>query len=416
MQHEVDAAHQRRDQGGHALSGSLGVGDLRGTEVAARPERDAETTGQRRHRVEHQRRLGCAEGRGTGLHRHGRGERAEDHGGAGPDQLDERHPGQCLGEGLGGDAGDRDGCHGTGEDERADHRRLHVARIDLGGSEHRGVPGHGRRGVDQARHHRVLFDEVVAEGDPGQVDRVLGPLGSGDGPHERLVAVAEVGVHHVEVSLVDRDVDRLAHRAPRHVHVWTLVRQLHEVPEVVDRAVAAALVDVVDEGRAVGGHEHGGVATDLHAVFRIASVVCVDGGSVGCDDLPAHAPGEPHPLAVHLGTRRPQEFEGARVVPEVDAEFLEDRVGVLLDQGQAVLGHDLERRHGPDQVRVDARRSGLRPGSLARCPTSGSATGCIAHWPASSRVGRRRRRPESSALLLVAEGRSGSVRAVESPG
>ena len=55
--------------------------------------------------------------------------------------------------------------------------------------------------------------EVAAERDAGQLDAVGGALAGGDRAHERLVAVADVGVHHVEVALVHRHVDRLAHGA-----------------------------------------------------------------------------------------------------------------------------------------------------------------------------------------------------------
>ena len=75
--------------------------------------------------------------------------------------------------------------------------------------------------------------------------------GCGDGAHERLVAVADVRIDHVEVALVHRHVDRLADRPAAVVEVRAHVRELHEVAEVLDRAVAPAVVEVADERRAV---------------------------------------------------------------------------------------------------------------------------------------------------------------------
>ena len=83
---------------------------------------------------------------------------------------------------------------------------------------------------DQARHDRPV-GEVASEGDAGEIDRVLGPLAGGDRPHERLVAPPQVCVHHVEVALADRHVDRFAHGAARVVQVRGQVGELHEVLE-----------------------------------------------------------------------------------------------------------------------------------------------------------------------------------------
>ncbi len=118
--------------------------------------------------------------------------------------------------------------------------------VDLGGVEHRVVPHQRRRGIDQAGHHRPVV-EIAAEGDSGHLDRVDGPFGRRDRPHERLVAVPEVGVHHVEVTLADRHVDGLADGAAGVVEVGRQVGELHEVLEVGEGRVAAALVEVVHE-------------------------------------------------------------------------------------------------------------------------------------------------------------------------
>ena len=77
MQDEVDAAEDRRVERRRRLVGGLRVGDLRGAQVAAGAERDAEPAGQRGHHVQHERRLRRAERRRARLHRDRAGERAE---------------------------------------------------------------------------------------------------------------------------------------------------------------------------------------------------------------------------------------------------------------------------------------------------------------------------------------------------
>ena len=74
-----------------------------------------------------------------------------------------------------------------------------------------------------------------------------GALGSRDRSHERLVAVLQMAVHHVEVALVDRQVDRLADRAARMVQRARHVGELDEVAEILDPRVAAAFVEIADE-------------------------------------------------------------------------------------------------------------------------------------------------------------------------
>jgi hypothetical protein len=79
-----------------------------------------------------------------------------------------------------------------------------------------------------------------------------------------------VRVDHLEVALVDRQVDRLAHRAAGVVDERAGVGELHEIAEILDGAVAAALVEIVDEGRAVDRREDGGVAADRHRAGGVA--------------------------------------------------------------------------------------------------------------------------------------------------
>ena len=77
-------------------------------------------------------------------------------------------------------------------------------------------------------------------------------------------------VDHVVVPLVDRQVDGLADGAARVVQERRHVRELDEVAKVLDRPVAAPVVEVAHERRAVGGREDGVRAADLDVVRRVA--------------------------------------------------------------------------------------------------------------------------------------------------
>ena len=95
---------------------------------------------------------------------------------------------------------------------------LVVAGIDLERPEHGRVPGHRRIGVDEAGQH--VFGRPVP-------DR-YSPCRTGSSPFDRILArsgwvtepmnglsLSAYGIDHLEMALVDRQVDRLAHRAAR---------------------------------------------------------------------------------------------------------------------------------------------------------------------------------------------------------
>ena len=213
------------------------------------------------HRAD--RRLRRAEGRRARAQRHGRQEVAEDDRRARPLQLGQRAAGHGLGQRLRDGAGIGHRPHGAAEDERHDHRRLVGAGIGAQRRRHGAVPDQRRVDVDVAEDDAVPVDEIVAEDDARHVDRILGPALGRHRAHEAAVGIFDVAVDHVEMALVDRHVDRLADRAAGMVQPGRGLRELHEVAEILDRAVAAALVEVHDEGRAVGRREDDALAADL---------------------------------------------------------------------------------------------------------------------------------------------------------
>src|SRR3954452_1950081 len=407
VQHEVGAGENGWQQRRRALVRGLRVGDLRRRQRAARAERHTETAGQRGDGVQHDRRLGRTEGRRTGLHGHRRGERAEDHRRTGSYQLRERHAGQRLGQCLRGDTGRGGGGHGAGEDEGGDDARLVVAGVHLRGAQHRAVPYKRRRRIDQARDDGAVT-EIATERDAGHVDRVLRTTCRCHRAHERLVAVLQVREDHVEVPLADRDVDGLAHRATTVVEVQRLVRQLDEVAEVLDRRVPTAVVDVERERRPVVGRKHSGVAADANTARRIPAVLDVFAWRRGLHDLPAHAPRETDSCSVDRCAGVGKNLQRRRVVANLHTDFLQDRLGVVLDDLETLVADDLERFHRPRQVclGLDDVRSAQRlsPGA----PSAASAGNGFAAVVGGRHVRYsclRRRRPGAASADEVRSGR-----------
>ena len=89
--------------------------------------------------------------------------------------------------------------------------------------------------------------QVAAESNARHVDTVLRTLAQRDGAHETFVAVFDVGIHHVEVALADRDVDWLTYRAARVMNVRRHVRELYEILKISDRCITTAVVEIVNK-------------------------------------------------------------------------------------------------------------------------------------------------------------------------
>ena len=307
--------------------------------------------------------------RGAGAHRHRARERSEDDRRAGTHELRERHPRQRLGEELRAGRGDGHRRHRAGDAERRHHRGLVVPGVDLQRPEHRRVPHQRRVRVDQARDDRVRVHERVAEDDLRHRHGVFGAFRSGDRTHERLVRPAQVAVDHVEVALVDRQVDRLAQRPSRVVQAGREVCKLHEVAEVLDRRVAPAFVEAADERGAVGGREHHVRAADARAALGIAGVLHELGRRGVGHDPSGEAAGDSDPLTVDIGAGFAPQRERFRVAPEFDANLRENRLRVVLDELETLGGHHVVDRHPARDVGHDGR-SGLGSRRPARLPAA----------------------------------------------
>ena len=92
-------------------------------------------------------------------------------------------------------------------------------------------------------------------------------------------------------------------------------------------------------------------------------------GARRLDDLAAHPAREADPLAVDVGAGVAQQRERLGVAAELEADLLEDRVGVVLDERQALLAEDLERRERAGQER-DVLGVGRQPERLAGGPAA----------------------------------------------
>ena len=154
-----------------------------------------------------------------------------------------------------------------------------------------------------------------------------------------------MGVHHVEMALVDRHVHRLAQGAAGMVHGRRHVGELHEIAEILDGGIAAPPVQVVHEGRPVDRREHRRAVADLHVARRVAGVLD-EGGRRARQQAAGQPLRQVERFAVggDVGARLLPQGDYFRVVGDADADLLHDGLGIGLDDLEALFGEHVEDR------------------------------------------------------------------------
>ena len=151
-----------------------------------------------------------------------------------------------------------------------------------------------------------------------------------------------MGVDHVQMALVHRHVGRFHNRAAGVVQVRGGVGQLHEVLEVLDGRVAAALIEIVNKRRAVGRDQHRAVTTDGDVARGITRVLHILFGRCGLNNGAAQAGRKPDAGAIDIGPGIFEQLEDLRVIEKVDAYFMEQAIGVVLDKCKALFIEDVD--------------------------------------------------------------------------
>ena len=112
------------------------------------------------------------------------------------------------------------------------------------------------------------------------------PHGRCHRPHEGLVAISEVGVDHIQVTVSHGDIDGLADCPPGTVQCGAHIGELHEIAEVFEGGVTATRFEIVNKGGSVRGNENTGVTSDLEIPARIARMMGKASGRGRRHDLP----------------------------------------------------------------------------------------------------------------------------------
>ncbi len=217
---------------------------------------------------------------------------------------------------------------------------------------------------------QLFFHEVVAVQNARHRHRILGARLFGDRAEVRLVVELHVRVDHVEVALGHRQVAGLDDHQPGMMQARQLRHDLDQVFEILVAAVTPPAFEVAHERRTVDRRKHLRIATDDDAALGIARML---GKFTGCGLTQGtrHAALEAHARALDVGASGLPDFECARIVAELEADLLDDPVGLILEFIDAFLAEKFVERN----LALDKGGShGLRAFTLATATTAAGTT------------------------------------------
>ena len=142
---------------------------------------------------------------------------------------------------------------------------------------------------------------------------------------------------HIEMAFIDRDIDGLTHGATGMVDVRGEIGELYEVLEILDGAVASAVIHIADEWWSIDWCENHVVATDRDVAFGVSRMLYVC--CWRCQQKRANKSfRKPHPITIDVGTSFTPHGLDFLVIFEIDTDFLQDRFGIGLDDLHSFLG------------------------------------------------------------------------------
>ena len=148
----------------------------------------------------------------------------------------------------------------------------------------------------------MVVNEFSAKQNFCHLHRVFGALGCSNRTHERLITVTHVGINHVEMPFIYRQINRLTNGSSGMVKLRTEVGEFDKITEVLNRRVASPFLYISDEGRAVSRNQNQVLTADDYISFRISGMLNEFLGSSIANQALAHSFGESHPFLLHIRT------------------------------------------------------------------------------------------------------------------
>ena len=184
-------------------------------------------------------------------------------------------------------------------------------------------------------------------------------------------------VDHVQVTLVYRDIDRLANGAARQVHGRRGISEFDEIVKIFQRGITSAFIQVEYEGTTIGGYENRVFTSYLDVTIGIAGVLGILGGCRCLDNGTTQATRESYPFTVNLGAPFLQNIQCHGHIAEVDSNLFKNGIGIIFDEFEALFIEYFKIGNFARDIRfTDA--DNLDSGTMC-ARTSATATSAI--WP-----------------------------------
>jgi hypothetical protein len=138
-----------------------------------------------------------------------------------------------------------------------------------------------------------------------------------------------MGIDHVQMALVDRQVDGLADRAAGMVQPGRGIGEFHEIAEILDRGIAPPALQVGDEGRTVRGQQNNMIAPQHDRRGRVTTFHAEALGRRRAQ-RPGQTGIEAHPRARDRGPNILEKPQRLLIAAELDADFPQNPLGMGL--------------------------------------------------------------------------------------
>ena len=189
-----------------------------------------------------------------------------------------------------------------------------------------------------------------------------------------------MAVDHVQMALGHWNVDRLTQGAAGMMQTGQHINQLGEIAEIFDGGIAAAFIQITDEGRAINRSEHRVVAADHYIIGGIAGVLHIF--TRGCFDQRTHQPAwKTQAKSTRLGCGRfhlsPSVFphlHGFFVFVKNHADFLQNNLRIVFYHLELVVRERLIKLHLAADVARLLHFCRTAQGAARICPTTPTAT------------------------------------------
>ena len=157
--------------------------------------------------------------------------------------------------------------------------------------------------MGDSRHFNGLFRGVVTE----------------NGTHQRFIGIFQVVVRHYIMTDFDIHIIGFAGDMGSNIDVGKIIGQFDDFDEIIEGTVTAAVVQILNVGRAVRPGIAGIFGVDFNGFFGI-SAVKGEFGRNGFKVFFHHFCGEENGVAFHFGAVLGQDFPG-RGIAENNADF-----------------------------------------------------------------------------------------------